>query len=256
MITCRLKGGLGNMMFQIAATEWMAKQDGLEVFYYNADQHLAKLNNEVKHNPSMKHAEKYKKIFANFHWPTEGKFTKTIKLPFHYVPIKVEDGVCYDGFFQCERYFNSGFTDHIFYPTYEIIRRIQKYDLEGNTCSIHVRRGDFVKLDHIHPTQHIEYFNRAMGIIKADKYLVFSDDIEWCKKNFIGDQFTFIEDIDYVEMFLQSYCKHNIISNSSFSWWGAYLNWNPDKIIVAPKKWFGNSKYNSKDIIPKSWKTI
>ena len=90
---------------------------------------------------------------------------------------------------------------------------------------------------------------------EVDRYLVFSDDLEWCKQNFIGDKFIFIEnEKDYVELFLQSKCTHNIISSSSFSWWGAYLNKNKDKTVVGPKQWFTVEKRN--DIIPERWETI
>ena len=88
-----------------------------------------------------------------------------------------------------------------------------------------------------------------------DKYLVFSDDIEWCKTQFVGDKFIFIEqEKDYVELFLQSKCNHNIISSSSFSWWGAYLNNKENRKIVGPKQWFSNTKRNN--IIPQSWITV
>ena len=72
------------------------------------------------------------------------------------------------------------------------------------------------------------------------KFLVFSDDMDWCKNNFKGDNFIFCEknDVDILDIFRMSLCKHNIISNSSFSWWGAWLNNNPTKIVVAPRNWF------------------
>ena len=253
MITCRLKGGLGNLMFQIAALETMSRYSGFESYYYNADQYLNRLNQEVKHNPNLKHANTYKTIFKNFKWPTKGSFKKTIKIPFHYTNIKIEDNVCYDGFFQSEKFIDRDYIQHLFYPANFIIEALREYNLEGNTCSIHVRRGDYLKFPNIHPVQDMNYYNNAMNIIKADKYFIFSDDMKWCKENFKGDQFEFVENIDYVEMFLQASCKHNIIANSSFSWWGAYLNSNNNKKVIAPKKWFGTNKYDSRDIIPESW---
>lgn len=253
MITCRLKGGLGNMMFQIAALENLSKKSGFETFYYNAEEHLNRLNKEVKHNPSLKHSHEYKKIFKNFQWNSSGKFAKTIKVPFIFSDIKIEDNICYDGFFQSEKYLDYKLCKYIFDPNDEIKSKLNNIDIPSNSCSIHIRRGDYVKLSHIHPTQDMQYYNKAMNIIKAEKYIIFSDDIEWCKNNFRDDKFIFIEEIDYIELFLQSKCSHNIISNSSFSWWGAYLNDNPNKKVIAPKKWFGNNKYNPKDIIPVSW---
>jgi hypothetical protein len=75
----------------------------------------------------------------------------------------------------------------------------------------------------------------------------------WCKNNFKGGQFTFIEDDSNVELFLMGKCAHNIISNSSFAWWGAYLNTNPNKHVIAPREWFVSLRHNAKDIVPLSW---
>jgi hypothetical protein len=87
-------------------------------------------------------------------------------------------------------------------------------------------------------------------------FLVFSDDMEWCKENFIGDQFIFVEgENDVTDLWIMSYCKHNIIANSSFSWWGAWLNDYKHKIVVAPLKWFGPAKGDIKtdDIYAENW---
>lgn len=81
----------------------------------------------------------------------------------------------------------------------------------------------------------------------------------WAKENFIGDEFIFVsnpEIVDVEEILLMSKCKHNIIANSSFSWWGAWLNNNPEKIVVAPKKWFNNEKENKKFNLPQNWLRI
>jgi hypothetical protein len=87
-------------------------------------------------------------------------------------------------------------------------------------------------------------------------FFIFSDEIDWAKKNFIGEEFVFVsspELKEYEEMILMSECKHHIIANSSFSWWGAWLNENPNKIVVAPKKWFHNSDVDQDDITPANW---
>ena len=106
--------------------------------------------------------------------------------------------------------------------------------------SIHVRRGDYV-------TQHknfyynlteTDYYTLAMAHFPDDKFLIFSDDIEWCKTRFLGERFEFSEGKSDVEdMNLMASCKHNIIANSSFSWWGAWLNPNPNKVVIGPKLW-------------------
>jgi hypothetical protein len=88
-----------------------------------------------------------------------------------------------------------------------------------------------------------------------DNILVFSDDISWCKDNLKFDKMNFIEGLDNVEdMWLMSLCDNNIIANSSFSWWGAWLNSNFNKKVIAPLHWFGDSaNLNTSDIIPTNW---
>ena len=256
MISCRLKGGLGNLMFQIAGVEHMAKFNNLKSCYWNVD-YLNSLNRDKAHNPALKHATDYKVIFKNFKWPVGKKPSDTVHLPFHYEKVNVKDNTVYDGFFQSEKYFpNRQFTLNLFEPSDAVKKLLKRYDhiLGGTTCSIHVRRGDYLKYG-LHKVREMDYFTKAIKEVgDVDRYLIFSDDINWCKENFKGANVVFITDKDYVELFLQSLCTHNIISSSSFSWWGAYLNKNPNKIVIGPKQWFTVDKQN--DIIPESWRTI
>jgi len=86
---------------------------------------------------------------------------------------------------------------------------------------------------------------------------VFSDDIAWCKQNFKGDNIEFSERSPVEDLNLQLACEHNIIANSSMSWWGAFLNKNPSKIVIAPNKWFGPAQpHNTKDLLPSEWAKI
>lgn len=259
MITCRLKGGIGNMMFQIAFIEYEGKVNKFETGYWNVDSNLSHLNRNIHHNPKLTHAFDYLNIFKNFKWqkiPSPPHHKKDI--PFHFETFKVDDNIMYDGFFQSEKYFpDRNFILKLFSPSKVVENKLKKYEslFKENTCSIHIRRGDYLKYD-LHVSRNLDYFNQAMGMLDGvNKYLVFSDDIEWCKQTFIGDKFIFIEDEkDYVELFLQSKCNHNIISSSSFSWWGAYLNTNVNKKVIGPKQWFSIEKNN--DIIPESWIVI
>ena len=262
MISCVLKDGIGNMMFMIAFIEYEAKINGYKTCYYNVDQHLQHLNQEVIYIPLLNHADEYLTMFKNFKWPS----TKLCQCPHRiydlvdlkYEPIIVDDNVLYEGFFQSEKYFpDREFVLNLFEPSNEVCTQLQKYNhlFSSTTCSIHVRRGDYLKPG-IHIVRDPSYFQKGINIIgEVDKYLIFSDDIEWCKENFTGDQFVFIEnEKDYVEIFLQSKCNHNIISSSTFSWWGAYLNKNVNKKVIAPKQWFNNNMGH--DIVPNSWQTI
>ncbi len=135
-----------------------------------------------------------------------------------------------------------------------------------NSVSIHLRGGDYVQGDksNFHGTCSPEYYTGAIQYIK-DKisnphFYIFTDDIGWAKKyiNF-PEPYTFISDSTHLvheELILMSQCEHNIIANSTFSWWAAWLNNNPEKIVIAPKKWFNNQDIPSDDIVPASWITI
>lgn len=259
MVSCRLGGGLGNLMFQIAGTEYISKSSGFESGYWNIDSVFRGLNGGYI-NADMNHANDYLNIFKNFHWPKCNKPATEVHVPFHYVPIEIKDDIEYVGYFQSEQYFpDRDFILNLFQPSEMVNIKLSKYNkiLEGNTCSIHIRRGDYLKAKNsIHAVRDLTYYQKGINAVgEVDRYLIFSDDLDWCKENFIGDKFTFIEnEKDYVELFLQSQCNHNIISSSSFSWWGAYLNNKPHRKIVGPNEWFTNCMKN--DIVPKGWITI
>jgi len=268
MIYCNLKGGLGNMMFQIAATLSLAKDNYTDAVFPNLITHLNYLNVENKYNPQLNYTDEYKQlnIFKNLKYENSLSSLRTYNFPFHYENIKIEDTNCeINGFFQSEKYFinNKDYIKESFYINEFVLNKIQntyKDVLDRNTTSIHIRRGDYLKLKNHHPSQNMDYFKNAVELTKqnTEKYVVFSDDIEWCKSKFQGNRFVFIEnERDYVELYLMSLCKNNIISNSSFSWWGAWLNSNENKVIISPKKWFGESiKESYSDIIPENWKQI
>ena len=258
-------GGLGNMLFQIAATKSFAISKNTKPSFYNLDEQLNYLNNDKIYNPTLDYSEEYLRlnIFNNLlsDSPID---TKRYEFPFHYEDIEMEgDNILVHGFFQSEKYFKKHEKEikEDFKPTNEILNVInEKYSdiLKYRKTSIHVRRGDYVRHPNHHPIQPVEYYENAINLLKniTEKYIVFSDDIEWCKKTFIGDKFIFIEDEkDYIELYLMSMCENNIICNSSFSWWGAWLNNYENKIVIGPKLWFGNSLsfHNISDIIPDTW---
>ncbi|MDO8483124.1 MAG: alpha-1,2-fucosyltransferase [bacterium] len=139
-----------------------------------------------------------------------------------------------------------------------------KMIISCNSVSIHVRRGDFVT-DKLNNEKYDpcskEYYESAMGYIESTyaepTFFMFSDDILWAKENIKSKRPTvyvsnsLIE--DYEELVLMALCKHNIIANSSFSWWGAWLNRNPQKTVIAPKNWFNTPHRITDDLLPKSW---
>ena len=130
---------------------------------------------------------------------------------------------------------------------------------------IHIRRGDYVEdiiTNQFHGVCNLDYYYRSIEYIaskiKNPYFFVFSDDPLWVKQNLILKYpCDYIDQNfgkkDYEDMRVISKCKHNIIANSSFSWWGAWLNINPNKIVIAPKNWFKSKAINTKDLIPESW---
>lgn len=134
-----------------------------------------------------------------------------------------------------------------------------------NSASIHVRRGDYVKdkrTNKHHGTCSLDYYKKAVKIIgnkvKNPHFFAFSDDPAWVKKNLkIKYPIYYVDNNDdahsYEDLRLMQNCKHNIIANSSFSWWGAWLNKNPNKIVIAPKKWLSETSINTEDVTPKEW---
>lgn len=261
MIGGNILGGLGNMMFVIATVENLAKSNNTTAYFPNAKNHLIKVQEaraRVYPGSDVKTSD-YLHIFKNFNWNDKGNATGKVICPFHYVPIQYRDNTMYHGYFQTEKYFQDrDFILNLFEPSDFVLDKLEKYKkiLVGETCAIHVRRGDYsLNQQSKHHTKDMNWYNTAISMVDAEKYLVFSDDINYVKQNFIGDKFIFIDDKDYVELFLMSLCKHNIISSSSFSWWGAWLNKNKNKKVIAPKQWFGviNSEYLSHDIVPETW---
>ena len=254
MVGCYLQGGLGNNMFQIAAAHSLAL-DNNDISVFNGDNvgQVHKNINEYKDN-----------IFKNVNIQKNPKYKKTYNEPFfNFNGIKYMDGLLLVGYFQSEKYFKHNKKEIIklFYPNEKHIQHIkEKYEkiLDKKTCSIHVRRGDYLNLPNHHPVCTLEYYNRAIELMTVDKFVVFSDDIHWCRENFIGDKFIFIEgNSDYIDLWLMSFCDNNIIANSSFSWWGAWLNKNENKKIISPETWFGeDKKLETKDIVPTKWKKI
>lgn len=228
-------GRLGNCLFQIAATIGAA----------------TRLNDSYIF-PRWKYEP-----FFNLHncFQDNIRSTKTYSEPFfHYQEINPQynknEILNLIGYFQspifyqhCEQLIRDKFT-------------FTHQTLSQNKVSIHVRRSDYVNLVDCHPMPSMDYYRQAMEILPSEKYTVFSDDIPWCRQNFLGDQFEFSEGKSEVEdLELMSKCLNgHILANSSFSWWGAWLNQNSDKKVIAPIKWFGPKlQHNTKDLCPPEW---
>jgi len=187
----------------------------------------------------------------------------TFLYPWVYSELKLpKDNFIVDGFFQSEKYFvhnREVILDFIkMSPSIDTIIKTKYGDLlNGRTTSIHVRRGDYVYHPNHHPVQTIEYYDKCVDLLKdkTDKFIIFSDDIPWCTENLKYDNSIYISDEkDYIELYLMSLCDNNITCNSSFSWWGAWLNENENKVVIGPKRWFGSAiNHNTDDILPEKW---
>lgn len=251
-------GGLGNMLFCVFMGEWLEHKHRMNVFYPNARQWFNALPTA---STWTTHSEEYKTIFKHFDWfknqEMAPRLYKVVHIPFRHEVIVPEHGICYAGYFQSYKNFDADFVRERFKPADHVEQRVNAYShlLGAKTCSIHVRRGNYVGHSS-HVVQDMDYYNKAIGIIDAELYLVFSNDIPWCKQHFLGEKFIFVEDTDYVEMFLMSKCKHNIIGNSSFSYCGAILGDPEGRMVVYPSNWFPNNVPDATDMCPPYWTKI
>jgi len=174
------------------------------------------------------------------------------------------------GYWQCEKYFlpiadeiRNTFSIEILES--DINFKIAEAINNSQAISMHVRRGDMVKNPEVaekHGSCNLEYYKNAMSFIEKEvqtpTYFIFSDDKDFVKEIFAHKpNVVIIENIkqDYEELILMSKCNHNIIANSSFSWWGAWLNDNETQIVIAPKKWFSDPtmQQQTMDLLPDSW---
>lgn len=231
-------GRMGNALFQCAATIGYSKKYNVPcVFPPWNDSKLFNLPNNFftpRKNISIKHTHK------------EQNYTYT-EIPYF------EDCNLF-GYFQSWKYF-SHCQDYV--RTVLTPKNADDSNLFRGMCAIHVRRGDYLNLQDYHPVQSIEYYKQAVQHIPCKKFVVFSDDVGWCKHNFIGNEFVVSENASAeVDFRMMSRFNHFIIGNSSFSWWAAWLSEHEDKVIVCPEKWFGKNleKINpTTDLIPEEW---
>jgi hypothetical protein len=289
MITIRLNGGLGNQMFQYAAAKASALVNSAELFIDIDEFETYKLRKFELNDYNIKNF-----IIANRGVTTKNKLTpqsfliKFLKkfhleslvqnyyyertLLFDEKVLKLNDKTYMEGFFQCEKYFSN--IRDLLIEEFSLKKELSKYsqfikneiNQTNNSVSLHIRRGDYIssaKTNSTHGVCDLKYYNDGIRYLNEHigifTIFVFSDDILWAKENLRFKNLVFIDSsekrIAHEDIYLMSLCDCNIIANSSFSWWGAWLNQNRGKIVIAPKKWFLDSKKqdNSKDIIPNSW---
>ncbi len=261
MIFIRPNGALGNMFFHIAAIWSLAKDNNDVLCLVERKTKIQELISDTRCD--MGHAEKYLYLLNRFkNLQTDPGFLKNKKkadTSFTYTPLEYKKGYLYRGYYQCEKWFKHHRKEilELFRPDHSFLPSIKKYEKYFGNIHLHVRRGDYLTLPDYHPVQSIDYYTKALEILpKGLKVLVFSDDLEWCRNNFIGNDFIFVDEKDYICVYVMAKMKYHIIANSSFSWWGAWMSEYEDKIVIAPGKWFGSDGPDSKDICPKEWLII
>ncbi len=255
MITSYLLGGLGNQMFQIATTYALAKEVGVD---YKFDFNICWTPAQGNGSNSYKFD-----IFKNINnGPLNQKDFKNYKEPkFSYSKLPKVDNLILRGYFQSEKYFKQykdeiiglfSFSDELIL---EVENHLDEISWNNSITAVHVRRGDYLKSPNFHPVCSVEYYKKAMEEIGIGNFIFVSDDIEWCKENFKGDNIFYSPFKSEVEdLCLISQCEHQIIANSSFSWWGAYLCEFSSNKVIAPKIWFGpQGPQDTQDIYPENW---
>lgn len=263
MIYTKLHGRIGNHLFEMAAAATLA--------YLNKDEWCAVCHKDyLIASPDKCYIWEFiqpylTNIYRNVSiLESQPSGLKEYKQNgFHYSPIPYYDGILLNGGFQSYKYFDEKIVRDLFsVPKCVKDSILEKYgDIlnRPNVVGVNVRRGDYCFIPHKFPVCSKRYIKKAMTYFPSDSiYIFISDDIDWCKHNFIGDNYYFVDNSTPLEdLYIQTMCSHNIISNSSFSWWGGYLNPNPNKIIVAPKNWFGISSetrhHDVKDLLPPNY---
>lgn len=288
MIIVQLKGGLGNQMFQYAAAFALARANGTQLivdttFLNKSARGYTKREYELSvfRTSAMQPNEAQQALFASIENPS---WLKKIRFKF-FPPFKIynephfhfdgnmlqqPDGTYLRGYWQSEKYF--GDVESELRKEFEfkhapnernaaLLAQIQN----ENAAALHVRRGDYLTKAITagqHPVCSVEYYDRAIheviNKVSEPRFYIFSDDVDWAKQNLkLPSDTVYVNHnlgaASFEDMRLMCQCKHHIIANSSFSWWGAWLAKNESQIVIAPKIWFANGEINTKDLIPSNW---
>lgn len=270
----KISGGIGNQLFQYSFGRYLEETFGMNVYYdIKTIQNNSKFTNR---QPIIKDLIPEITLYNKQYYSLDLFYRIKRKIVHDYFPkftsmyvenisrneiIDTKSSISkqyFDGHWQSLNYLNPIeniirkeiiFNDNLFELCKKDLIKI-KYN---NSCSIHLRRGDYL-LPHnakIFSECGINYFQEAIKYILNKSpdtiFFVFSDDIKWAKEIFIGPEYNFIDSYTsnpIADLFLMTNCNNNIISNSTFSWWASWLNVNPNKIIVSPKIWFNNELRN------------
>jgi hypothetical protein len=260
MIITKLQGGLANQLFQWAYGKSLSEKYNTPL-YLDLNLYTDKHIGDTRRDYSLIKFPNFSNSPLTDKSLLVGRGLHTLRDNFIFSDINYDDNLNYylDGYWQSEKYFKEfeSVIKEELKPNQDILDKLNKTPfINKNVVSMHIRRTDYTTSNGYHPVQTIDYYKRGLEVIGDYDYIfVFSDDIPWCKENLKFENMVFMEGFDDVEdLWLMSMCKNNIIANSSFSWWGAWLNSNPDKKVIAPSNWFGErANLNTSDIIPSEW---
>jgi len=285
MMIVEINGGLGNQMFQYALGRQLSLKNNsilkldTNIFdNYKLRKYELNCLNIIENFASVEEIKRIKDKKSKIPGFLR-KILKISKYPnliqekfYHFDPeiLNLSGNLYLSGYWQSEKYFNeiSNIIRKEFTIKTELVgqnKEIADRITASEAVSLHIRRGDYVKdvqTKSVHYVDLDEYYKNAINLINEKvnnpHFYIFSDDSEWVKNNYAKNLNCSVVDINsadngYEDMRLMSLCKHNIMANSSFSWWGAWLNNNPDKIVIAPKKWFNVPERNTKDLLPENW---
>lgn len=286
MILVKVNGGFGNQLFQYCAAR--ALEEGgrgpviISLGNRNRNSEASGIMNrpfeldKIKSRYRGKSSILWDCCFAFLHFI--GKYTRRrgwifIEADSAYDEFinKLNKNAFIEGYFQSYKYFSPQWEriKQDLVPAEAQSQAFISMEQKISSCdsvSIHIRRGDYVTSRigaAVHGACPVEYYESAVNYI-SDKiadpfFFIFSDDVKWCMENIRTPRDrTCVVDINkgedsYLDVFLMAKCKHNIIANSTFSWWGAWINESPSKIVIAPARWFADSAMRAPDLIPPEW---
>ncbi len=291
MIITRLIGGLGNQLFQYAVARHLAEINdtvvkldisGFEKYKlhkyslsaFNIQENFA-TPDEIK-NLIYKRNGFFRQNILNRNRTKKEYTERYIKeSQFSFMPdtLDLDKNIYLDGYWQSEKYFDkikNIILDEFTVKNVQLGKDKEVDDMISSieSVSVHIRRCDYVnnsKTNEKHGSCDLSYYHACVKQIsmklKSPHFFIFSDDIDWVKNNLkLSFPTTIVDhnsaDKAYEDLRLMSHCKHNIIANSTFSWWGAWLNKNQEKIVIAPKKWFNDNAIDTSDLIPSNWLRI
>lgn len=296
MIIIRIQGGLGNQLFQYALAASLKAKKNIDVIldvsffnnqfgqkgatkrdfildHFNVQNFERTIDKEILLGNTF--VKKVKRFFErNFLPHYKNTYVIEKQSGFDNDVFRIKNNAYLDGYWQSYKYFENienSLRMELSLKTqlsYESTCLLNDIKLQNTSISIHIRRGDYInKYSTFYYQITPDYYQNSIEFIKKQlntdliKIYVFSDDIEWCKENIkIEEHHQFVPNAkkeEFEDLILMSNCSHNIIANSTYSWWGAWLNLNPNKIVVCPKKWFNDSNLNfNQTIYPSSWNTL